>query len=164
MVIEGVGAEYEYPKKLLALCVFHRLSAVFMTAIGHGCVMDCENMRHALWQSLQNLLYSSGCFEPNRKLLVLGPHRPCGSIAKGRKIMSCFRRSPMTLPPMIVVAVLFVFCLVFHLYFLHSNFWICLSASAVMEEIAISEKLSESVVALCVMVLSAPMVEYGHGV
>ncbi len=52
VVIEGVGAKYEYPKKLLVLCVFHRLSAVLRMAIGHGCVVDRENMRHALWQSL----------------------------------------------------------------------------------------------------------------
>ncbi len=65
---------------------------------------------------------------------------------------------------MIVVAVSLGLCSVFRLYFLHSNFWICLSALAIMEEIAISKKLSESVVALYVMVLSAPVVEYGHGV
>ena len=70
----------------------------------------------------------------------------------------------MTSSPVIVVVVSFGFCLVFRLYFLHSNFWICLSATAVMEEIAISEKSSESVVELYVMVMSAPMVEYGHGV
>ncbi len=55
VVIEGVGAEYEYPKKLLVLCVFHRLSGVFWMAIGHGYVVDRENMRRALWQSPRNL-------------------------------------------------------------------------------------------------------------
>jgi hypothetical protein len=116
-----------------------------------------------LWQSPRNL-YTSGCLEPNKKLLVMGPHRPCGSIAKGSSIMSCLRRSPMTSSPVIVVVASLGFCLVLCLYFLHSNFWICLSALAVMEEIAISEKLSESGVVLYVMVMSAPMVEYGQGV
>ena len=67
VVIEGVGAEYEYPKNFLVLCVFQRLSAVFRMATGHGCVVDRENMRRALWHSPRNL-YCSGCFEPNRKL------------------------------------------------------------------------------------------------
>ncbi len=62
--------------------------------------------------------------------------------------MSCFMRLPMTSSPTIVTVGSFGSCLFFRLYFLHSNFWICLLAMAIMEGIAISKKLSESVLAL----------------
>jgi hypothetical protein len=42
-----------------------------------------------------------------------------------------------------------------------SNFWRCLSAKAVIEEVALSESMMVEVLALCVMVMSTPMVSKG---
>jgi hypothetical protein len=51
------------------------------------------------------------------------------------------------------------------MYFLHSNFWRCLSAVAVSEEITLSRRSNEEAVGgLCAMVMSAPIVVYGQGV
>ena len=135
---------------------------MFSIARGQGYEVDLENINRAFWQSPRKV-YCNGCRDPIRKLLAMGPHRPCGSIANGSKIMFCCRRSPMTSSPIIVEFGSLGFCRVFRLYFLHSNFLICLSAKAVMEGIAISEKSSEgSLPALYVIVMSAPIVEYGQ--
>lgn len=125
-------------------------------------MVDFVNISWALGQSPLNE-YCKGSLEPRRKLFVIGPQRPCGSIAKGKRIMSCLIRSPMTSSPIIVEEGSEEFIFVLRLYFLHSNFWICLSAKAVKEGIAISSKLSVGVFALWVIVMSAPKVAYGQG-
>ncbi len=51
--------------------------------------------------------------------------------------------------------------LLMQLNFLRSNFWRCASARAVTEKTS-SEELREGLVVLLVIVMSAPMVEYGH--
>ena len=78
--------------------------------------------------------------------------------------MFCCRRSPITASPLILVegSVASSFLLL-RMYFFRSNLWICLSAKAVAEEIAFSEMSKvEGVLALCVIVMSAPIVEYGQ--
>lgn len=42
-----------------------------------------------------------------RKLLTIGPYLPCRSIAQGKTTMLCFRMSPMTASPLMVVDSLF---------------------------------------------------------
>ncbi len=82
-------------------------------------------------------------FELNRKLSKIGPHRPCGSIAKGRSIIFCRIRSPLTASPCIEVELSFTSFLLMRLNFLFSNFWRCASAKAKTEDITSSEKLKE---------------------
>ena len=85
-----------------------------------------------------------------RKFSVIGPHRPCGSIAIGINIMFCFRRSPM-----LGESSRLLHCM----YFLRSNFWRCLSAEAVREGIAFSESSKSGIrVPLWAIVMSAPIV------
>ena len=53
--------------------------------------------------------------------------------------------------------------LLLRMYFFLSNFWRCLSAMAVTEEIAVSKNSKVEAFALCAMVMSAPMVELWAG-
>jgi hypothetical protein len=90
---------------------------------------------------------------------VIGPHRPCGSIAMGSNIMFCFRRSPMTLLPMSNVLSGESSRLLHRMYFLRSNSLRCLSAKAVREGIAFSESSKSGIRApLWAIVMSAPIV------
>jgi hypothetical protein len=93
----------------------------------------------------------------------MGPHLLCGSIAKGKSTILVLINSPMTTSPLIMLALLS--CLLQCMYFLHSNFWRCLSAVVVSEEITLSRRSNKGAVGgLCVMVMSAPIVVYGQGV
>ena len=99
-----------------------------------------------------------------RKWLRIGPKRPCGSTAKGISIMFWRRRSPMTESPVIFDDGSELLILLLRMYFFLSNFWRCLSAMAVTEEIAVSKDSKVEAFALCAMVMSIPMVEYGQAV
>jgi hypothetical protein len=55
-------------------------------------------------------LYFGGVAVLKRKLCIIGPHRPCGSSASGRRIILLLSKSPMTSSPSIVsVELLFLF-------------------------------------------------------
>jgi hypothetical protein len=89
----------------------------------------------------------------------MGPHLLCGSIAKGKSTKLALINSPMTMSPSIMLASLS--CLLPGMYFLHLNFWRCLSAVAVSEEITLSRRSKEEAVCgQCAMVMSAPVVVY----
>jgi hypothetical protein len=93
----------------------------------------------------------------------MGPHLPCGSNAKGMSTILALINLPMTTSPSMMLASLS--CLLLHMYFLCSNFWRCLLAVAVSEEITLSRRSNkEAVGRLCAMVMSAPNVVYGQGV
>ncbi len=93
----------------------------------------------------------------------MGPHLPCGSIAKGKSTILALINSHMTTSPSIMLASLSR--LLPRMYILRSNFWRCLSAVAVSEEITLSRRSNEEAVGrLCAMVMYAPIVVYGQGV
>jgi hypothetical protein len=93
----------------------------------------------------------------------MGPHLPCGSITKGKSTILALINSPMTTSPTIMLASLS--CILPLIYFLRLNFWRCLLAVAVSEEITLSRRSNEEAVGrLCAMVMSAPIVVYGQGV
>jgi hypothetical protein len=77
--------------------------------------------------------------------------------------MFCRRRLPITVSPLMMLARLLVSFLFTQFNFLFSNFWRCESAMAKTDEITSSEELrEEGLCALWLMVISAPIVEYGH--
>ncbi len=93
----------------------------------------------------------------------MGPHLPCGSIAKGKSTILALVNSPMKTSPSIMLVLLSR--LLPRMYFLCSNFWRCLLAVVVSEEITLSRRSNkEAVGGLCAMVMSAPIVVYGQGV
>ncbi len=73
-----------------------------------------------------------------RKFSVIGPHRPCGSIVIGRRIMFCVSRSPMTVSPRIMLWFGESSRLVLRFSLFHSKNWRCLSAPAVNVDTAFS--------------------------
>ncbi len=84
--IDGVGAVYEYPKKFLCLVDFQMWSAVCSISSGQGSVVTLWNIGFALGLVVLNL-YSRFVSECSKKCCVMGPHLPCGLIAKGRRII-----------------------------------------------------------------------------
>ncbi len=68
-----------------------------------------------------------------RKFCMMGPHRPCGSIANASRIVLASNRSFIMMSPGIDLAdgVLESISVLSRLYFSRSLFWRCLSAMAV---------------------------------
>ncbi len=69
----------------------------------------------------------------------------------------------MTVSPLMILAGLFVSFLLMQFSFLFSDFWRCESAKAEADEITSSKELKEGGKrALLLIVISAPIVEYGQ--
>ncbi len=75
--------------------------------------------------------------------------------------MFWYSKSPITSSPLIAVVLSLI--LLIQLNFLFSNVWRCVSARAMTEIFTSSEELREGEFALCVTVISAPIVVYGQG-
>ena len=96
--IAGVSAVYENPKKVLFLFSFQFASAVHKISKGHGVEVARWNIIAALFL----LFWKVYCIDdllPWRNVVVIGPQRPSGSIAKGSRIICLLSNSFMTSSP-----------------------------------------------------------------
>jgi len=105
-------------------------------------------------------LYFGGVAVLNRRLCIIGPHRPCGSSARGRRIILLLSKSPMTSSPSIVSIVLSFLFLSSRLNFFRSNVCKCASARADMDVITSAERFNLEGIfeRLLPIVMSAPIV------
>ncbi len=97
-----------------------------------------------------------------KKLLNIGPSRPCGSSTKGRSIMLLLRRSPMDSSPKIDSEGSVLLCLFLRRNFFRSNSRRCESAWAVIVFTSNCELVERNGLLLLPIVISAPIVVYGH--
>jgi hypothetical protein len=97
---------YEWPKKRRVLLSFHTSSAVWRMFLGVGWVVALLYIVSACGRvggNRRGIL--DVVSEVDRNDCVIGPQRPCGSIANGRRIMFASRRSLMIDSPVIVYCV-----------------------------------------------------------
>ncbi len=135
--IAGVGAVYENPKKFRFLFCFQFASAVRNIPHGRGVDVARWNIVAALFL----LFWKVYCIDdllPCKNVVVIGPQRPSGSIAKGSRIICLSSNSFMTSSPFTMCCNV-ERCLLQGINFFRSNLCKCWSAKAVRAGIALSE-------------------------
>ena len=99
-----------------------------------------------------------------RKLFIIGPNRPCESSVKGSRIMLLLRRSPMLSSPRIVSDGSTLLYLFLRRNFFRSSSRRCESAWANIVVTSSGEFDGRNGLLLLPIVMSAPIVAYGHWV
>ena len=89
--MDGVGEEWECPKNRLVFVRFQCESAVRRIPVGAGCVVDLWCICSAFGLQDGNFIVCTNCGGVERKVCVIGPHHPWGSITNGRSIVLAWR-------------------------------------------------------------------------